>query len=65
MTRPVTAEIAAELLGAQGIDTTSESAAAAARFAELVLGNSAAAFAQLAFEQEPSGYSAALRRNAP
>ena len=31
----------------------------------LVLGNSAKAFAQIAFEEEPSGYTAALRKHAP
>ena len=33
--------------------------------AALLLENSAKAFAQLAFEAEPSGYTAALRKNAP
>ena len=65
MTPPVTTELAVALLGAQGVATTPAAAAAAARFATLVLGNSAKAFAELAFEDEPSGYTAALRRNAP
>ena len=60
MTQPVTPELAAALVGAQGVAATPEAAAAAARFATLVLGNSAEAFAQLAFEDEPSGYTAAL-----
>jgi uncharacterized protein len=65
MSHPVIPELAAALLSAQGVASTPESTEAAARFATLVLGNSARAFAQLAFEDEPSGYTAALRRNAP
>ena len=65
MTEPVTPELAGALVRAQGVTPTPESAAAGARFATLVLGNSAKAFAQIAFEEEPSGYTAALRKNAP
>jgi hypothetical protein len=65
MTNPINPDLAAALLGAQGVASTPEGTEAAARFATLVLGNSAKAFAQLAFEDEPSGYTAALRRNAP
>ena len=65
MTGTVTPEVAGALVAAQGVTPTPESAAADARFAALVLGNSAKAFAQLAFEAEPSGYTAALRRHAP
>ena len=65
MTESVTPELAGALIAAQGVTPTPESAAADARFAALVLGNSAKAFAQLAFEAEPSGYTAALRRHAP
>ena len=65
MTLPLTAEHAGALVSAQGVTPTPESAAADARFAALVLGNAAKAFAQLAFEEEPSGYTAALRKNAP
>ena len=65
MTNPINSDLAAALLGAQGVASTPEGAEAAARFATLVLGNSAKAFAQLAFEDEPSGYTAALRRNTP
>ena len=65
MTQPLTAEHAGALVSAQGVTPTPESAAADARFAALVLGNSAKAFAQLAFEEEPSGYTAALRKHAP
>ena len=65
MTEFVTPELAGALVSAQGVTPTPESAAADARFAALVLGNSAKAFAQLAFEAEPSGYTAALRRHAP
>ena len=58
-------ELAAALIQAQGISSTPESAETNARFANLVLGNSASPFAKLAFEDEPSGYTAALRKNAP
>lgn len=63
MTQPLPPEAAAALLAAQGISATPESAEAHARFATLQLGNSAQAFAQLAFEEEPAGYTAALRAN--
>ena len=65
MIESVTPELAAALVSAQGVTPTPESAAADSRFATLVLGNAAKAFAQLAFEEEPSGYTAAQRRNAP
>ena len=65
MTKPLSPEVAGALVSAQGVTPTLESAADDARFANLVLGNSAKAFAQLVFEDEPSGYTAALRRNAP
>ena len=65
MTKPVSPEVAGALVSAQGVTPSVESAAEDARFATLVLGNSAKAFAQLVFEDEPSGYTAALRRNAP
>ncbi len=65
MTNPINPDLAAALLVAQGLASTPESAEAGARFATLVLGNSAKAFAQLAFEEEPSGYTASLRKNAP
>ena len=65
MTASITPELAGALVTAQGVTSTPESAAADARFAALVLGNSAKAFAQLAFEDEPSGYTAALRKNTP
>ncbi len=65
MTNPINPELAAALLAAQGLASTPESAEAGARFAALVLGNSAKAFARLAFEDEPSGYTAALRKHSP
>ena len=65
MTNPINPDLAAALLGAQGVAATPEGAEATARFATLVLGNSAKAFAQLGFEEEPSGYTAAMRSNAP
>ncbi|MSQ50165.1 MAG: hypothetical protein EXR30_07220 [Betaproteobacteria bacterium] len=65
MTKPINLDLTVALLGAQGVVSTPESAEATARFATLVLKNSAQAFAQLAFEDEPSGYTAALRKNAP
>jgi hypothetical protein len=63
MAKPVSPETAAALLEAQGGST--ESAADVAKFATMVLGSSARAFATLKFEDEPSGYTAAQRRNAP
>lgn len=65
MTKPVSPEIAGALVSAQGVAPTVASAADDARFATLVLGNSAKAFAQLTFEEEPSGYTVALRKNSP
>ena len=65
MANPINPDLAAALLAAQGSAPTPENAEAAARFATLVLGNSAKAFVQLAFEDEPSGYTAALRKYAP
>lgn len=65
MGTPVSPEMAGALVSAQGVTPSAESAADDARFASLALGNSAKAFAQLAFEDEPSGYAAAMRRNAP
>ena len=63
MKQPLSPEAAAALLSAQGLSSTPENAQTNARFATLVLGNSAKAFAQLAFEEEPAGYTAALRAN--
>jgi hypothetical protein len=65
MTQLLMPEHVAALLAAQGIATAPEGTEATARFATMVLGNSAKAFAQLAFEEEPSGYTAALRKGAP
>ena len=57
-------EAAAAVLGAQGIQAAPEAADGYARFVALQLGNSARSFARLAFEEEPSGYGAALKANA-
>ncbi len=65
MDKSVSPELAGALVAAQGIAVTPESAAECAKFATLVLTNSAKAFATLAFEQEPSGYAEAQRRHAP
>ena len=65
MSKPVSPEVAGALVSAQGVTPTADSAADDARFASMVLANSAKAFAQLAFEDEPSGYAAAQKRNAP
>lgn len=65
MTNPINSDLAAALLAAQSIATTPEGAEATARFATLMLGNSAPSFAKLAFEDEPSGYTAAMRKHAP
>ena len=64
MAQPLSPEAAAALLAAQGLPTTPENASAYASFVSLQLKNSAKEFAQLAFEEEPSGYAAALRKNA-
>jgi hypothetical protein len=65
MKDPMTPELAAALLAAQGVTTTRQGAEAGARFAALVLGNAAPAFARIAFEAEPASYTALLRRSAP
>jgi hypothetical protein len=65
MSNAITPEFAAALINAQGVAIAAESSAEAAKFTALVLGNSAKAFATLAFEDEPAGYAAAMRRNAP
>jgi hypothetical protein len=65
MKDPVTPELAAALLAAQGVKTTPQGAEAGARFVALVLGNAAPAFAQVAFEAEPASYTAILRKGAP
>ena len=65
MGNPITPEFAAALVNAQGVPATPEGAADTAKFAALVLGKSAKAFATLAFETEPSGYTAAMRTHAP
>lgn len=65
MATTLSPELAAALIQAQGVSTTPESAAENAKFAASVLQRSAGAFSSLAFEDEPSGYTATLRRNAP
>ena len=60
-----TAELGAALVNAQGISCTPESAAEDAKFAASVLERARAAFARLAFEDEPSAFTAAQRRAAP
>ena len=65
MSPTITSDTVADLFAAQGIAISAESSAGAAKFTALVLGNSAKVFATLAFEDEPSGYTAALRKNAP
>ena len=65
MSQSITPDFVIALAKAQGVALAPEGAADAARFAALVLANSAQAFATLAFEDEPSGYAAAQRRNAP
>lgn len=59
----ITPEATTAVLGAQGITATPEAADGYARFVTLQLGNSAKSFAGLAFEEEPSGYTAALKAN--
>jgi len=64
MEQSLTVEAAAALLAAQGV-APERPAPAAAEFATRMLRQSDAAFSRLAFEDEPSGYPAALRRHAP
>ena len=64
MSQAISPETAAAMVSAQGVTIAPEGAVDAAKFAALVLGNSAKACAKLAFEDEPSGYPAAQRRNA-
>jgi hypothetical protein len=59
------AELAAALVSAQGVTPTPEGPAEDAKWARAVLERSAGAFARLAFEAEPSGFTAAQRRAAP
>jgi hypothetical protein len=63
MTQPLSTDAAAALLAVQGLASTPESADANARFTTLVLSKSAAAFSLLGFEDEPAGYTAALRQH--
>lgn len=65
MTVFISPELAGAYVGAQGVAATSESATSDAKFATQLLERSARAFARLSFEDEPSSYTAALRRNAP
>lgn len=65
MGTPINPEVAAALVSAQGVTPSVESAADDARFITMALGNSAKAFAQIAFEDEPSGYATAQKRNSP
>lgn len=58
-------ELAAALLKAQGVSTSAEGAAECATWAAGVLERAAGAFAQVAFEDEPAGFTAAQRRAAP
>ena len=65
MSHPIAPDTAAALAEAQGVPVAAQGAANAAGFLALALGSSAQAFATLAFETEPSGYAAQLRRQAP
>lgn len=58
----VSPDTAAALMRAQHHDAPPEAAAEVAAFASRVLDGSRAAFAGLAFEDEPSGWTAAARR---
>jgi hypothetical protein len=64
MTQPLSPETAAALLAAQGRSSTPEGAQAYAGFVTQQLAAAAGEFARLDFEEEPAGYTAALRRNA-
>jgi hypothetical protein len=64
MTQPISPAAAAALLAAQGRASTPEGAQAYASFVTQQLASAAKEFAQLAFEEEPAGYTAALRKSA-
>jgi hypothetical protein len=61
----ISPELAAALVAAQGVQTAQGNAAESAAWVAGVLERSAPAFAQIAFEDEPAGFSAAQRRAAP
>lgn len=65
MSNVTAAELAGALLQTQGVATSGEGPAEVAKFAARMLGNSAKAFANLTFEDEPAGHVAAMRKNAP
>jgi hypothetical protein len=61
----INAELAATLAKAQGVQTAEGNATESAAWVAGVLERSAPAFAQIAFEDEPAGFTAAQRRAAP
>ena len=52
-------------LAAQGVATDAARARTHAALLALILNGAAPAYARLAFEEEPAGYTAQQRRNAP
>lgn len=65
MKQIVTQDLAGLLLAAQGVQPAPGATAGTAESASRLLEQSAAAFAGLEFADEPSGFVAAQRRNAP
>ena len=61
----ISAELAAALAKAQGVQTAQANAAESAAWVAGVLERAAATFAQVAFEDEPADFIAAQRRAAP
>jgi hypothetical protein len=61
----ISADLAIALVKVQGVQISREGAAECASWVAGVLERAAPAFAQVAFEDEPAGYTAAQRRSAP
>ena len=61
----ITPELVAGILNAQGVSVDPARAKSHAAFTATLLDASAAAFGELAFEEEPAAFVAELRRAAP
>ena len=62
---PITPELVAVILNAQGVSPDPARAKSHAALTTTLLDASAAAFGELAFEEEPAAFIAELRRAAP
>ena len=65
MQKDLTQEYVATLLAAQGVATDAARAQIYASALSVALKGAAPGYAAVAFEEEPAGYVAAQRRNAP